>query len=71
MSNTIIIALHRGDKTTCCAAIWKTADSETCLSQGSIPGSTLSLCAFGPLFWLDKEKICVDFLILSNREIRT
>lgn len=40
MSNTIIIALHGGDKKTCWAAICKTADSETCMSQGSIPGST-------------------------------
>lgn len=74
MSNTIIIALHGGDSKTCCAAICKTADSETCMSQGSIPGSTHFSNAISPCLWplssVEKEKECLYFLILSKRAMK-
>lgn len=51
MSNTIIIALFGGDRKTCCAAICKTADSEVCMSQRSIPGITRFSNAISPCLW--------------------
>lgn len=66
MSKTIISAPHGGDKTRC-AGICKTADSETCMCQGSIPGSSLSM-PLAHKSWVDKEKICLDFFIFSKRE---
>lgn len=65
MSKTIIIAPHGGEKTHLC---WVLEDSWLWnLREPMIDFWQSPLHAFGSLFWVDKAKICLGFLIFTTR----